>query len=123
MSVNEAAESHRVCDRGLSRAFAFLGKRWNGLIMGTLGTGPAGFAELVRAIPGISESVLSDRLGELSGAGLVKRTVREGPPVGVNYQLTDRGEALVPVLEQLARWAEENLSEEKCRAADPGATC
>ncbi len=115
MTVNETADGHRVCDRGLSRAFAFLGKRWNGVIMGTLGSGPAGFAELARAIPGISESVLSDRLGELSGAGLVKRTVREGPPVGVNYQLTDRGEALVPVLDQLARWAEENLTEEKCR--------
>jgi DNA-binding HxlR family transcriptional regulator len=115
MSVNETAESSRVCDRGLARAFAFLGKRWNGMIMGTLGQGPAGFAELARAIPGISESVLSDRLGELAAAGLVSRTVREGPPVGVNYQLTDRGEALVPVLNQLARWAEENLPEEKCR--------
>ena len=83
MTVNEAAENHRVCDRGLTRAFAFLGKRWNGVIMGTLGSGPAGFAELVRAIPGISESVLSDRLGELTRADLVKRTVREGPPVDV----------------------------------------
>lgn len=123
MTPNETAESPRVCDRGLTRAFAFLGKRWNGMIMGTLGAGPAGFAELVRAIPGISDSVLSDRLGELAGAGLVKRTVREGPPIGVNYQLTDRGEALVPVLDQLARWAEANLPEEKCRAANPGATC
>ena len=114
MALNETAESPRVCARGLTRAFAFLGKRWNGVIMGTLGAGPAGFAELVRAIPGISESVLSDRLGELSGAGLLKRTVREGPPLGVNYQLTDQGEALVPVLDQLAQWAEENLPEEKC---------
>jgi DNA-binding HxlR family transcriptional regulator len=123
VTVNETAESPRVCDRGLSRAFAFLGKRWNGVIMGTLGAGPAGFAELVRAIPGISESVLSDRLGELTRGGLVKRTVREGPPVGVNYQLTEQGEALVPVLDQLARWAEENLSDEKCRAASPGDAC
>jgi DNA-binding HxlR family transcriptional regulator len=122
MALNETAESPRVCSRGLTRAFAFLGKRWNGVIMGTLGAGPAGFAELVRAIPGISESVLSDRLGELSSAGLLKRTVREGPPIGVNYQLTDQGEALVPVLDQLTRWAEENLPEEKCRQ-QPGNSC
>jgi DNA-binding HxlR family transcriptional regulator len=110
-SADPAADGARVCDRGLTRAFAFLGKRWNGVLIGTLATGPAGFAELVRAIPGISESVLSDRLGELAAAGLVSRTVREGPPIGVSYQLTERGRTLVPVLDQLARWAHENLSE------------
>src|SRR3954471_8760468 len=95
----------RACDAALSRAFEFLGKRWNGVLLGTLGAGPAGFAELKRAIPGISESVLSDRLNELCRAGLLSRTVREGPPVGVSYQLTDSGASLLPVLEQLARWA------------------
>jgi DNA-binding HxlR family transcriptional regulator len=109
MATERAAESPRLCDRGLSRAFAFLGKRWNGVLIGTLATGPAGFAELVRAIPGISESVLSDRLNELARAGLVSRTVREGPPVGVSYQLTERGETLVPVLDHLAEWAHANL--------------
>jgi DNA-binding HxlR family transcriptional regulator len=93
----------------LSRAFAFLGKRWNGILLGTLGAGPAGFAELKRAIPGISESVLSDRLNELGRAGLVSRTVREGPPLGVSYELTSVGNSLVPVLDQLARWAHDNL--------------
>jgi DNA-binding HxlR family transcriptional regulator len=116
MTVNQAADGARVCDRGLVRAFAFLGKRWNGVIIGTLAAGPAGFAELARAIPGISESVLADRLGELTTAGLVGRTVREGPPVGVSYQLTGRGEALVPVLHQLARWAQDYLPEGGCRA-------
>jgi DNA-binding HxlR family transcriptional regulator len=111
MNVNETAETPRVCARGLIRAFTFLGKRWNGLIMGTLVAGPAGFAELVRAIPGISESVLSDRLNELSRAGLVSRTVKEGPPVGVSYELTQAGVSLVPVLDQLANWAHANLPE------------
>ncbi|MCU1689190.1 MAG: transcriptional regulator, partial [Jatrophihabitantaceae bacterium] len=40
----------RVCDAALSRAFEFLGKRWNGVLLGTLITGPAGFSELRRAI-------------------------------------------------------------------------
>jgi DNA-binding HxlR family transcriptional regulator len=111
VAVNQGDEGPRVCDRGLTRSFAFLGKRWNGMLIGTLGEGPAGFAELVRAIPGISESVLSDRLNELARTGLITRTVRVGPPVGVSYQLTPSGEALVPILRQLARWAEENLSD------------
>ncbi|MBY8875000.1 helix-turn-helix transcriptional regulator [Micromonospora sp. PLK6-60] len=105
----ELRGGHGTCDQGIARAFAFLGKRWNGVILGTLANGPAGFAELTRALPGISESVLSDRLGELARVGLVSRTVREGPPVGVSYQLTDRGDALVPALDALARWAHQNL--------------
>ncbi|MEV0941260.1 winged helix-turn-helix transcriptional regulator [Micromonospora wenchangensis] len=104
----------RACPGGLSRAFAFLGKRWNGMILGTLAQGPAGFAELARALPGISESVLSDRLGELARVGLVSRTVREGPPLGVSYQLTGRGAALLPALDELARWADENLPAGRC---------
>jgi DNA-binding HxlR family transcriptional regulator len=92
-----------------------LGKRWNGVLIGTLAEGPAGFAELTRAIPGISESVLSDRLNELVRLGVVSRTVREGPPLGVRYQLTSCGEALVPVLRDLTRWADQNLPEEPAR--------
>ncbi|MEH0844627.1 helix-turn-helix domain-containing protein [Micromonospora sp. CPCC 205711] len=102
----------RACPGGLTRAFAFLGKRWNGVILGTLSHGPAGFADLTRALPGISESVLSDRLGELARVGLVSRTVREGPPLGVSYRLTERGAALLPALDALARWADENLPAE-----------
>lgn len=78
----EADATPRTCDGGIARAFAFLGKRWNGMLLSTLADGPAGFAELTRALPGISESVLSDRLGELVRLGLVSRTVRQGPPVG-----------------------------------------
>ncbi len=105
-----AGGASRSCDDGLAWAFAFLGKRWNGMLIATLVDGPAGFAELVRALPGISESVLSDRLNELARVGLISRTVREGPPLGVSYQLTKRGVGLVPALEELARWAHENLS-------------
>ncbi|WP_089010066.1 winged helix-turn-helix transcriptional regulator [Micromonospora viridifaciens] len=112
----EVSRTPRACDGGLARAFAFLGKRWNGVLLGTLANGPAGFAELGRALPGISESVLSDRLGELCRVGLVSRTVREGPPLGVSYQLTERGAALVPALDALARWAHENLPAEAGRA-------
>ncbi|MER7335275.1 MULTISPECIES: helix-turn-helix domain-containing protein [unclassified Micromonospora] len=105
----EVDGARRACQGGITRAFAFLGKRWNGMLLGTLADGPAGFAELARALPGISESVLSDRLGELVRVGLVSRTVRQGPPLGVSYELTERGAALVPALDALARWADENL--------------
>lgn len=99
----------RTCDAALARAFAFLGKRWNGVILGTLLSGPAGFAELRRAVHGISDSVLSERLTELTGAGLIQRTVDEGPPIAVAYALTASGKALLPALGELTTWASENL--------------
>jgi DNA-binding HxlR family transcriptional regulator len=106
-----AVQAHepRVCDAALARAFAFLGKRWNGVLLGTLTTGPAGFAELRRALGGISDSVLSERLSELAGAGLVARTVTEGPPVSVSYALTPAGQALLPAMQELTAWAADNL--------------
>src|SRR3954453_14246836 len=93
----------------LARAFRFLGKRWNAIVLGHLSAGPAGFRELSRAIDGISDSVLSDRLSDLAKGGLIERTVDPGPPVTVSYSLTARGKALMPALEQISIWAEENL--------------
>ena len=95
----------------LARAFRFLGKRWNAIVLGHLSSGPTGFRELSRAIDGISDSVLSDRLADLTEGGLIARNVIAGPPMASSYELTDRGRALMPALEQIALWAHENLPE------------
>jgi DNA-binding HxlR family transcriptional regulator len=100
-------------DAALARAFEFLGKRWNAMVLGNLSSGPAGFSELSRAIGGISDSVLSDRLGDLAATGLIARTVCDGPPVSVSYALTDRGNALMPALKQISLWAEEHLVQDE----------
>ena len=94
----------------LARAFGFLGKRWTAMILGHLSHGPAGFRDLSRAIGGISDSVLSERLAGLAAGGLITREVCDGPPVTVTYQLTDRGRALMPALDLIARWARDNLA-------------
>lgn len=99
-------------DAALARGFALLGKRWTGLLLGSLRFGPAGFRELSRAIGRVSDSVLSDRLSELAEAGLVVRTVVEGPPVAVHYELTPSGQALMPALEQISQWAGQHLPPE-----------
>jgi DNA-binding HxlR family transcriptional regulator len=103
------ADSCARSDAALARAFELLGKRWTGLMLGTLSGGPAGFRALARAVEGISDSVLADRLAELTQAGLVIRSVDEGPPLSVAYELTDAGRGLLPALEQISRWAEEFL--------------
>jgi DNA-binding HxlR family transcriptional regulator len=99
-------------DAGLARAISVLGKRWSGLVLGSLRSGPAGFRELSRAVGGVSDSVLSDRLSELTEMGLVSRTVDPGPPVAVSYELTVPGLALIPALQQISRWAAEHLPSE-----------
>jgi DNA-binding HxlR family transcriptional regulator len=96
-------------DATLVRALDLLGKRWTGVVLVTLRGGPAGFRALSRGVEGISDSMLSERLSELTDAGLVSRTVAEGPPLAVAYALTDAGRALLPALEQIGRWAEEYL--------------
>ncbi|SDI80980.1 transcriptional regulator, HxlR family [Frankineae bacterium MT45] len=111
-----------TCDGSLDRAFHFLGKRWNGVILASLFDGPATFSNLSRGVTGISDSMLSDRLGELGRAGLVKRTVAEGPPVMVVYELSPSGQALLPALQELAKWASANLTSEACSQA-PRGTC
>ncbi|NED85947.1 helix-turn-helix transcriptional regulator, partial [Streptomyces sp. SID11233] len=93
----------------MTLVFNLLGKRWTGLIVAVLIPGPAHFADLRRAVPGISERMLSDRLTELAAARLVVREVDEGPPLRVSYRLTEAGEALGPSLASLGDWAERYL--------------
>jgi DNA-binding HxlR family transcriptional regulator len=104
------AENEEIrCDEALTRVFSVLGKRWSGLIIGTLLQRPARFGELARAIEGITESMLSGRLGELQEAGLVEREVLGGPPIATLYRLTAAGRELEPALLALARWAERHM--------------
>jgi DNA-binding HxlR family transcriptional regulator len=100
------------CDEALTSVFAVLGKRWTGVVIGVLLERPARFAEIGRAVPGITETMLSARLGELKDAGLLTREVIEGPPIASIYRLTARGEALRPALLALGEWARDHLAEE-----------
>ncbi|MEU5534396.1 helix-turn-helix domain-containing protein [Streptomyces sp. NPDC020362] len=106
--THDTAECKRV-DDGITRVFQVLGKRWNGPILAVLMGQPTHFANLRRAIPGISERMLSDRLAELGAAGLVVREVDEGPPLRVAYRLTESGAALEPSLRELGEWAKKHL--------------
>lgn len=99
-------------DEGLTRVFELFGKRWTGLIVAVLTQRSAYFAEVRRAIPKISERMLSDRLTELAEAGLVVREVDPGPPLRVSYGLTEAGKAIRPALEELGKWAEQYLPED-----------
>jgi len=108
--MTDSEHELHVCDAAVTLAFSVLGKRWNGMIVSAIGSNASTFGALRRAVPGISDAVLSDRLAELAETGLVLRAVSAGPPVGVAYSLTDSGERLLPILGQLGEWASGNLS-------------
>lgn len=66
--------------------------------------GPRRFTELLDAAPGLSDRVLSQRLKELEGAGIVTRAPYAEVPPRVEYELTRRGRELRPVIEEMERW-------------------
>ncbi len=63
------------------------------------------FSEVGQAVPELSDRLLSARMKELEARGLVHRTVHAGPPLRVEYSLTDMGRALEPALSEIERWA------------------
>lgn len=89
---------------GIARALDVVGERWALLVVRELLLGPKRFSDLHRALPGASQNVLSHRLRELTGKGVIRRR-RLGPPVGAwVYELTEWGRELEPVLLGLAAW-------------------
>lgn len=88
------------------QAFQMLGKRWTGVILRVLSKGPLRFNEMADNIPHISQKMLSDRLKELEEQGMIIREVYPVTPVRIEYRLSDRGEALCPVLDEVQKWAD-----------------
>ncbi len=82
-----------------------IGKRWTGAIVFALTDGPLRFGELAKAVPGLSDRLLSRRLRELEQEGLVEREVEPGSPVRVTYSLTEAGVDLRPAITELKTWA------------------
>lgn len=88
-------------------AIELIGKRWTGAIVSALTERPMRFGELRKAIPGLSDRLLSQRLRELEEEGLVEREVEAGTPVRVTYSLTEMGIGLGPALAELKSWAKQ----------------
>jgi DNA-binding HxlR family transcriptional regulator len=103
-TAQDQAAGNGVCPH-FHAAIELIGKRWTGAILCALTEGPLRFAELARAVPGLSDRLLSQRLRELEGEGLVEREVEAGTPVRVTYSLTDKGAGLEPAIGELKAWA------------------
>lgn len=85
----------------------FLGKRWTGLILRVLLEGDFRFSEILESVPGLSSRLLTERLKEMEAMGLVTREVKNEYPIKVEYNLTDKGQALKPIIDCMQNYAEE----------------
>jgi DNA-binding HxlR family transcriptional regulator len=86
-------------------AVELVGRRWTGAILSVLMDGPMRFSEVAQAVPELSDRLLSERMKELEARGIVERTVHPGPPVRVEYSLSEMGCELGPALSELQDWA------------------
>src|SRR5581483_4154478 len=86
-------------------AVELVGRRWTGAILRVLMDGPLRFSEIAQSVPELSDRLLSERMKELEGRGIVERTVIPGPPVRVEYSLSKMGKELEPALSELEEWA------------------
>lgn len=87
------------------------GNKWSFLIILLLSeNGSTRFGQLGKLIPDISTKVLSNTLRVLEADGLLKRTVFPEVPVRVEYELTDTGRSLVPIILSLTEWAQNHMA-------------
>jgi DNA-binding HxlR family transcriptional regulator len=102
-----ASDRRSPCCSLYHRAVELIGRRWTGAILIVLMDGPLRFSEVRALVPDVSDRLLSERLKELEGEGIVLRSVYDETPVRVEYELTAKGQALQPILSGLKSWSHE----------------
>ena len=100
-----------------------IGSKWSVLVIGRLEEGPLRFGELRRAVPGITQKMLTQTLRRLEEDGMVHRKVlaEMRPPRG-EYSLTDLGQTITEPLEAIRDWTEQHLPDVRQARAEFAAT-
>lgn len=88
-----------------------IGGKWKGMVLWALKKNVKRNGELKRLIPNISQKMLTQQLRELEEVGIVQRIVYPEIPPKVEYKLTDNGQKLIPILEQLHDWGKDYAQE------------
>ena len=112
-----SAESNSRCP--VCRTADVVCGKWTLLVIRDLADGRRRFCELERSLEGISPRTLSLRLRALEEEGIVARHTFPEVPPRVEYALTEKGEALVPLIEDMRRYGARWLAEEESADAVP----
>lgn len=94
----------------LTAALAAIGGKWKLIIVYWLAESPKHFAGLRKAMPGISQKVLTQQLRELISDGIVNREPKGAVPARVEYSLSDYGRSVLPLVEEVRVWGRAHLS-------------
>ncbi|MBM7648687.1 DNA-binding HxlR family transcriptional regulator [Bacillus ectoiniformans] len=92
----------QLCPK-FEKAMQLLGKRWTGLIINQLLLGSQRFSAIKAGLP-ISGKLLTERLKELEEEKIVTRKVYAEVPVRVEYELTEKGRELEPIIKEIEKW-------------------
>ncbi len=92
--------------RRFQTSLELVGKRWSSGILMAVAQGATRFSEIIAAVPGLSDRLLSQRMKELEATGLLEREVIPTTPVQVRYHLTARGRDLMHSLQPLVGWGQ-----------------
>ncbi|MEM8764967.1 MAG: helix-turn-helix domain-containing protein [Bacteroidota bacterium] len=87
----------------------FMGKRWKPAVIWKINEGEIRFKLLKRVLPGISDKMLSETISELEADGILQKNIFEEVPLRVEYNLTEFGRELLPVLEAMDNWGTKTL--------------
>ena len=90
----------------------FIGGKWKAVVIWYLKNGKKRFGELKAHIPDITDKMLSIQLKALEEDGLVSRKVYAQVPPKVEYELTEEGKSLIPVVEAIATWGRNKAGKE-----------
>ena len=107
-SSNSQNKLEMITNCPLTSALTLISGRWKLIILWQLHKEVSRFGELRRAIPLITEKVLTDQLRELERDGFVQREVFAQVPLKVEYRLTPLALSLIPILEQLFTWGDQH---------------
>ena len=94
----------------LTAALTAIGGKWKLIIIYLLAESPKHFAALRKAMPGISQKVLTQQLRELMSDGLVNREAKGAVPAPVVYSLSDYGRSVLPLVEDVRKFGRTHLS-------------
>jgi DNA-binding HxlR family transcriptional regulator len=109
----EARIAHQahIAECPTNRLLERMGEKWVALVFKQLDAGPRRYGELARAIAGASQKMLTQTLRNLERDGLISRTITPAVPARVDYALTPLGRSLLPVMQAVTRWAEQNIEQ------------
>lgn len=98
-------DQSNLCPR-FQKGMDIISRRWTGLIIYQLLTGPQRFCAVQSALP-ISGRLLSERFKDLENEGIVDRHVYPEIPVRIEYSLTEKGRALEPIIREIQIWSQD----------------